>query len=116
MIVLLLLAFGATAQTQEPAPEKDEMRYKLNESGSHYLKFTFLNQLWLRQTETNPGTLVMGEAASKTFDIGLRRTRFQFYASLIWWSSCERIQELLMTSILDIKTMTLMFESLNFHE
>jgi hypothetical protein len=83
-LTFVLLGSLSVLKAQEAPKEKEieELRYKLNESGSHYLKFTLLNQLWLRQTETNPGTLVMGDPASNTFDIGLRRTRFQFYGQL----------------------------------
>jgi hypothetical protein len=62
--------------------EINELRYNLNDDGSHYLKATFLNQIWFRFNESNPGTLVLGENKSQTFDIGLRRTRFQFYGQL----------------------------------
>ncbi len=83
----LILAAAIVAATsrgfaQEPLKEADEFRYKLNESGSHYVKFTLLNQVWLRHNESNPGTVVLGEPTSTTFDIGLRRTRFQFYGQL----------------------------------
>ena len=81
-MVLYLLCIGATLQAQDVAKETDELRFKLNETGSHYLKLTLLNQLWLRQDESNPGTLVLNEPASTTFDIGLRRTRFQLYGQL----------------------------------
>jgi hypothetical protein len=60
----------------------EEMRLKLNEDGSHYLKWTFMNQVWLRYNDSNPGTTVLGEPANQTFDIGLRRTRIQFFGQL----------------------------------
>ena len=60
----------------------EEMRLKLNEDGSHYLKWTFMNQVWLRYNDSNPGTTVLGEPANETFDIGLRRTRIQFFGQL----------------------------------
>jgi len=62
--------------------EIEELRLKLNESGSHFIKATFLNQAWFRFNDSNPGTQVMGESASQTFDIGLRRTRLQLYGQL----------------------------------
>jgi hypothetical protein len=63
-------------------PEIEELRLKLNDDGSHYLKWTFLNQIWFRYNQSNPGTTVLSEPASETFDIGLRRTRIQFYGQL----------------------------------
>src|SRR5262245_18798078 len=86
LALLLLASYGTalsqTAPAPEAKPEAEELRYKLNESGSHYLKFTRGTQVWVRQNESNPGTLVLGEPASSTFDIGLRRTRFQLYGHL----------------------------------
>src|SRR5882672_9854776 len=86
-----LLSSAAFAQNQEPASEKpktepkkeiEELRLKLNDDGSHYIKATFLNQVWFRFNDSNPGTTVMGQPASQTFDIGLRRTRVQLYGQL----------------------------------
>ncbi len=89
-IVLIVLgcihSFGQQVET--PAAPKsnantiDEMKLKLNEDGSHYLKATFLNQVWVRYNESNAATTVLGEPTSNTFDIGLRRTRIQFYGQL----------------------------------
>jgi len=70
--------FGQTS----PPKAIEELKLKLNEDGSHYLKWTFLNQVWLRYNDSNPGTTVLGEPADQTFDIGLRRTRIQFYGQL----------------------------------
>ncbi|GHN01399.1 hypothetical protein WSM22_28880 [Cytophagales bacterium WSM2-2] len=60
----------------------EELRLKLNEDGSHYIKATFLNQTWFRYAEYNPGTTVLSTPTSEGFDIGLRRTRFQLYGQL----------------------------------
>jgi len=85
--LLLLCLFGMKALAQEqpkPEPKKEleELRLKLNEDGSHYIKATFLNQVWFRFDQSNPGTTVLGDAAKQTFDIGLRRTRMQLYGQL----------------------------------
>jgi hypothetical protein len=67
---------------QEKPKEISELRYNLNEDGTHFLKATFLNQVWLRYSQSNPGTTVLGDNKSETTDIGLRRTRFQFFGQL----------------------------------
>lgn len=72
-------------QEQPPQPPKkeiDELRLKLNDDGSHFLKLTFLNQVWFRYNQSNPETMVLGEPKDNTFDIGLRRTRVQFFGQL----------------------------------
>lgn len=88
-IILLAQCLSALAQekkeeatTPPPKKEIEELRLKLNEDGSHYLKATFLNQVWFRYNESNAGTTVLGDPTSETFDIGLRRTRVQVYGQL----------------------------------
>jgi hypothetical protein len=79
----MIFLCGATlAQAQEKQKEINELKLNLNEDGSRYLKATFLNQVWLRYNQSNPGTRVLNEPTAQTFDIGLRRTRFQFYGQL----------------------------------
>jgi len=82
LFCVVTTAFAVLAQTPSSSNAIDEMRLKLNDDGSHYLKWTFLNQVWLRYNDSNPGTTVMSEPAAETFDIGLRRTRIQFYGQL----------------------------------
>jgi hypothetical protein len=79
---LALLCISVFSFAQEKPKEITELKLNLNEDGSHYLKATFLNQVWLRYNESNPGTLLINQPASQTFDIGLRRTRFQMYGQL----------------------------------
>ncbi|HUP13974.1 MAG TPA: porin [Niastella sp.] len=69
---------GGTA----PEPEKDALKFNLNQSGSHYFQFTLSNQTWLRFNESNAGTLVENRAKDNTVDIGLRRTRFQAFGQI----------------------------------
>lgn len=64
------------------AVEKNELKYNLNESGSHFFKVTFLNQTWLRLNQSNPGTTVIQQPQASTVDIGLRRTRIQLFGQL----------------------------------
>ena len=82
LFCVVTTAFAAFAQNPSSSNAIEEMRLKLNDDGSHYLKWTFLNQVWLRYNDSNPGTTVMSEPAAETFDIGLRRTRIQFYGQL----------------------------------
>lgn len=83
ILLWMATALSLLAQAQDSSPKKiEEMRLKLNDDGSHYLKWTFSNQVWLRFNNSNPGTTVLGEPASNTFDIGLRRTRVQFFGQL----------------------------------
>ncbi|AUD01191.1 hypothetical protein CWM47_04790 [Spirosoma pollinicola] len=71
-----------TAPKHKPATEKNELKYNLNESGSHFFKVTFLNQAWLQLNQSNPGSTVIGVPKGNTLTIGLRRTRMQLFGQL----------------------------------
>ncbi len=79
---ILVLNMQAQEKTNPAKKEIDELRLKLNDDGSHYLKLTVLGQLWFRYNESNPGTTVLKEPSTETFDIGIRRIRFQFFGQL----------------------------------
>jgi len=66
----------------EGTKPKNELRYNLSADGSKYVKATFLNQVWLRWTQNNPGTTVNGDPRDQTVDIGLRRTRLQLFGQV----------------------------------
>lgn len=60
-----------------------ELKKNLNQSGTHYLKGTFLAQTWARYSELNPGSAIDGfDAGSSRGDIGIRRLRLQFFGQL----------------------------------
>lgn len=58
------------------------MRTPLNASGSEYLKWTVLNQVWVRADHSNPGSSVNTTPKDWTTDIGLRRTRMQLFGQI----------------------------------
>ena len=76
------LNLAAQETPKETKKEIEELRLKLNEDGTHYLKFTVLGQIWCRYNESNPGTTVVGNLKENTFDAGVRRLRFQFFGQL----------------------------------
>jgi hypothetical protein len=82
--IFSLKAQTVSQDTLKPAskPDKDALKFNLNESGTHFFQVTFLNQTWLRYNQSNPGTTVQGNAQSETFDIGLRRTRIQMFGQI----------------------------------
>lgn len=82
LICTAFLCLSYKLLAQEKPTETNELRFNLNSEGNHYIKATFLNQIWFRYDQSNPGTRVLNESAPHTFDIGLRRTRFQFYGQL----------------------------------
>ena len=84
-VIFFIVISVSTACAQTKPSDKNtrnNLKYDLNESGSHYIQATFLNQAWVRVNENNPGTTVFGDAQATTFDIGLRRTRIQLFGQL----------------------------------
>lgn len=84
--VAILAPAVSFAQADSAAAQKEkiknELKYNLSTNGSKYVKFTFLNQIWARWNESNPGTTVNGDPKDNTFDIGLRRTRMQLFGQV----------------------------------
>jgi hypothetical protein len=89
-LLLSMYSYGqvdapADSSGMPPAPsaaEKEALKFNLNADGSHYFQFTVMNQTWVRYNENNPGTLVENKPKDNSFDIGLRRTRFQAFGQL----------------------------------
>ncbi|MBE2290211.1 MAG: hypothetical protein IAE95_11695 [Chitinophagaceae bacterium] len=84
LLLSLACTTGAFAQNDSATKEKpvSELKYALTKDGSKYVKLTFLNQVWIRYNQSNPGTTVNGAPTDNTLDIGLRRTRMQLYGQL----------------------------------
>ncbi len=79
-MLLTLVVSGISAQMD---PQNGAgLNFKLNDDGSHYLKFTLTNQIWTRFNESNPGSTLNGTPVDNTFDIGIRRTRIQMFGAL----------------------------------
>lgn len=79
---LLFVGVDVVGQDSSKKKEVDELRLKLNEDGSHYIKCTILGQLWFRFNQNNPGSTVLKEPTDQSFDIGIRRLRFQLFGQL----------------------------------
>ena len=75
-ILMLMVSFVAKSQVLKDG------KLTLNEDGSHYVKFTMVNQAWLRNTTLNEGSTIFGYARRNSWDIGIRRFRIQFYGQL----------------------------------
>ena len=58
------------------------LKLNLNPEGDKYVRFILWNQIWLRNTEMNPGTTVSDEATKNSWNIGNRRLRALAYAQI----------------------------------
>ncbi len=58
------------------------MKFNINPEGTKYMRFIAWNQIWLRSSQMNPGTMIGDEGISQQEDIGLRRLRLLAYAQI----------------------------------
>jgi hypothetical protein len=79
-IFLMLFSLGLVAQGS--MDYGSGLKINLNEDGSKNLRFILWNQIWMRSTDMNPGTLVADEPTDNTVDIGNRRLRILAYAQI----------------------------------
>lgn len=81
-----MLAFGSLTgigQTlQSDSTQIPEFKWKLNASGSNYIKCNVVGQMWLRYAELNPGSKIGNSVEENYFDIGMRRLRFSVFGQL----------------------------------
>ena len=82
LILLFLNLIITNVKAQGSDNYGSGLKVNLNQDGSKYIRFIIWNQIWVRSIENNPGTLVGGENAKNTFDIGARRIRSIAYAQL----------------------------------
>lgn len=72
---------GMLAQTTaSPTPGqrfKDGLKIYLSDDSTRYVQGTGLAQIWLRYNDNNPGSTVFGTPKNESFDVGLRRVRYQ---------------------------------------
>jgi len=76
----MLLSFFAFSQG---SPEYGGgMKFNINPEGTKYMRFIAWNQIWLRSSQMNPGTMIGDEGITQQEDIGLRRLRLLAYAQI----------------------------------
>lgn len=56
---------------------KDGLKIFLNDDSTRYIQGTGLAQIWLRYNDNNPGSTVFGTSKKESYDVGLRRVRYQ---------------------------------------
>lgn len=76
-----MIVFNPSVLFAQNQPIRD-LKYNLNDEGSHWFQVTLMNQTWLRYNQSNRGTTLEGDVNKETFDIGLRRTRIQMFGQV----------------------------------
>lgn len=87
-LIFLILITSITSKVYAQQPIKSEnklkngLKFYLSKDSVSYIKATGLAQLWLRYTDNNPGSTVYGKEIKETYDVGVRRMRYQVLAQL----------------------------------
>lgn len=83
--MLLLVCMAASAMpglAQGSETYGSGLKLNLDSTGKRYIRFITWNQIWMRSTDNNPGSLVNGQVSNNTWDVGARRLRFLAYAQI----------------------------------
>ena len=68
-IILLAAVLLTTVSFGQGSPDYGGgMKFNLNPEGSKYMRFITWNQIWMRSSELNPGTMIGEERATKQED------------------------------------------------
>ncbi|SIT95669.1 hypothetical protein SAMN05660493_00322 [Epilithonimonas bovis DSM 19482] len=83
ILTFIGLAFISSSLYSQGSPDYGNgLKLNLNPEGDKYVRFILWNQIWLRNTEMNPGTMVSDEATKNSWNIGNRRLRALAYAQI----------------------------------
>jgi len=77
---LLLCTFAGFSQGS--SEYGSGLKFNLDSTGNKYMRAIIWDQIWFRSTEMNPGTMINGESATNSTDIGNRRLRILLYAQI----------------------------------
>jgi hypothetical protein len=78
IIILAAVFITINGYAQSPSLRfKDGLKIYLNDDSTRYIKGTGLAQIWFRYNDNNPGSTIYGTPKKETFDVGLRRVRYQ---------------------------------------
>ncbi len=61
---------------------KEGLKIYLSDDSTKYIKATGLAQIWMRYNDNNPGSTIYGTPKKETFDVGLRRVRYQIMSQV----------------------------------
>ncbi len=75
-MLMISISLISTAQTLNQR-FKDGLKIYLNDDSTRYIQGTGLAQIWFRYNDNNPGSAIFGTPKKETFDVGLRRVRYQ---------------------------------------
>jgi hypothetical protein len=82
-VILWLFNFAFNSYGQQLDKKyKEGLKIYLSDDSTKYIKATGLAQIWMRDNDNNPGSTIYGTPKKETFDVGLRRVRYQIMAQV----------------------------------
>ncbi|WP_437371066.1 porin [Maribacter litoralis] len=82
-LMWMLVLVQVSAQGYEKTAWGNQpLKWKLNETGAHWIALHTYGQFWSRILENNPGSLLSDQPQNNTFDISVRRFRLGVQAQL----------------------------------
>ena len=82
MAMILLISSTYISAQSLNSRFKDGLKIYLSDDSTRYIKGTGLAQIWLRYNDNNPGSTIFGTPEKNTYDVGLRRVRYQTMAQV----------------------------------
>lgn len=81
-LFLAVFLFPLVARPQGSDLYGRGIKVNIDESGSKYIRMITWHQMWVRYNENNEGSLRNEEPQTRTFDVGIRRSRFLAFAQI----------------------------------
>lgn len=81
LIIFQIINYNIQSQSLS-TKYKDGLKIYLNDDSTKYIKATGLAQIWFRYNDNNPGSAIYGTPVKETFDVGLRRVRYQVISQI----------------------------------
>jgi len=82
ILLLGVSLIGNFYQAQGSPDYGSGLKINLDQEGKKSVRFILWNQIWLRNTQMNPGTMIADEAVDNAWSIGNRRLRVLAYAQI----------------------------------
>lgn len=83
LILLMAMCISINTFAQSPSARfKDGLKIYMNDDSTRYIQGTGLAQIWFRYNDNNPGSAIYGTPKKETFDVGLRRVRYQVMSQI----------------------------------
>lgn len=83
VVVAMLCTFTFKSSPQQLDKKyKEGLKIYLSDDSTKYIKATGLAQIWVRYSNNNPGSTIYGTPKKETFDVGLRRVRYQIMSQV----------------------------------